>query len=388
MRERILVLISRLREAAVRVSVAEAMDSLAAVRVAGVARDDLYAALLATLVKDLRDVPTFDRLFDEVFRAEGSAGRRRQAKLKKRGEGTGRFGETGRSGKRVMRRRELELSRLPQPLEYRPRVAPRPGPRQRPFLAGPQPHESPRRAWLGTEEVEEASEFLEELSQRFKIRLSRRLRRMKRGRLDFRRTLRNSISHGGAAVRLKFRGRRPKRLGLVALLDLSHSMARASEFFLAVVSPAARYFRPFRSFAYVDRLCEVSFEKGHIVPHGRLDLYARSDFGRVLAELTERHLGLIDANTLLLILGDARNNRRPPRPDLMADLSSRARYVLWLNPEPAWRWDTGDSVMSRYAPHCDVLLECPTLRSLALAAEKVVRLNRRPGWQSSPPIEC
>ncbi len=388
MRERILLLISRLRGAGVRVSVAETMDSLAAVRVAGVARDNLHAALAATLVKDVRDAPTFDRLFEEVFLAEGSAGRRRKAKPKKGGSGTGRIGDTGSLGEGERRKRQPKVSRWPQPLEGLPRVVPRAGRWQQHLGGARQSSGSPRPAWLGAEEVGEASEFLEELSRRFRLRLSRRLRRMKRGRLDFRRTLRDSISHGGAAVRLSLRGRRPRRLGLVALLDLSHSVARASELFLALVSPAARYFRPFRCFAYVDRLCEVSFEKGHIVPHGRLDLYARSDFGRVLAELTERHLGLIDANTLLLVLGDARNNRRPPRPDLMATLSRRARYVLWLNPEPAWRWDTGDSVMSRYAAHCDLLLECPTLESLALAAERVVRLNRRPGSQSSLPIEC
>jgi uncharacterized protein with von Willebrand factor type A (vWA) domain len=38
--------------------------------------------------------------------------------------------------------------------------------------------------------------------------------------------------------------------------------------------------------------------------------------------------------------------------------------VYWLNPEPRSYWDTGDSIASVYAAHCDGVYECRNLRQL------------------------
>mgnify|MGYP000100214329 CR=1 FL=1 len=74
------------------------------------------------------------------------------------------------------------------------------------------------------------------------------------------------------------------------------------------------------------------------------------------------------------MLGDARNNRRPPRADLLAALHRVARRVVWLNPEPPPRWDTGDSVMRTYARHCDAVLAAATPRQLSAALDGLARL--------------
>jgi uncharacterized protein len=138
-----------------------------------------------------------------------------------------------------------------------------------------------------------------------------------------------------------------------------------SDFLLALLAPAATYFRRVQLFAYVDRVCEVSFERGHVVPHRELDLYARSDFGKVLQQFWQEYgASSLTRNTVVLVLGDARNNRRPPRPDLLARMRDHAQKLIWLNPEPRPRWNTGDSVISRYTPACDAVLECGNLQEL------------------------
>jgi uncharacterized protein with von Willebrand factor type A (vWA) domain len=38
--------------------------------------------------------------------------------------------------------------------------------------------------------------------------------------------------------------------------------------------------------------------------------------------------------------------------------------VFWLNPEPRSYWDTGDSIISEYATHCDGTFECRNLKQL------------------------
>ena len=110
-----------------------------------------------------------------------------------------------------------------------------------------------------------------------------------------------------------------------------------------------------------------------MVPHGALDLYARSDFGKVLQHFwQEGGEHLLTRNTMILILGDARNNRRPPRPDLLARIGDRARKLVWLNPEPRARWNTGDSVIGLYAPVCNMVLGCGNLQELLGALKQAL----------------
>jgi uncharacterized protein with von Willebrand factor type A (vWA) domain len=223
-------------------------------------------------------------------------------------------------------------------------------------------------------EVEALDDLVAELGRRLRARFSRRRRRAARGRLDLRRTLRRALPRGGVPLELVWRQPRPGKSDLVALVDLSYSTATAAEFLLALLAPARRYFRRVTLLAYVDRPCPVSIEGGHVVPHEPFDLNARSDFGAVLRGLGERFDVTLRRNTVLLVLGDARNNRRPPRADLLARLRREVKRIVWLNPEPPARWDTGDSVMRSYAPHVDALLAAGTPRQLTAALGELAKL--------------
>jgi hypothetical protein len=148
-------------------------------------------------------------------------------------------------------------------------------------------------------------------------------------------------------------------------VDVSYSTATAAEFLLSLLAPARRHFRRVTFLAYVDRPCAVSFEGGHVVPHEPLDLNARSDFGAVL-RTARRALG-----RRRRAQHRASHPRRrpatiaaPPRGDLLAGLHRTARRVVWLNPEPVARWNTGDSVMATYGKHCDAVLPAWSPRTL------------------------
>jgi uncharacterized protein with von Willebrand factor type A (vWA) domain len=381
-RSRLLAFVHALRTDGIAVSVAESMDAVAAVAAAGVERETMREALAAALVKDERDRPAFDRLFDRAFPLGGddvvSRGRRRSAGGGE-GAGAGRAGtsQAGRGGGR-----EPESAGGPglRPTGER-EDAGRRGERERDDgERGPRMGRAARRQalleqpleLLTARDVAEARELVRDLGARLRGRLARRERALRRGRLDLRRTLRAAVGTGGVPLRLRRRGRRPGRPDLVALCDLSGSVAAASELLLGLVAPAARYFRRVHLYAYVDRLCAVSIEQGHVAPAGRLDLHARSDFGRVLGDLWHRERGVLGRGALLLVLGDARNNRLPPRADLLRAVREQVQRVLWLVPEPRERWDTGDSVLRLYATSCDAVIECLTLGALVAAVRQAI----------------
>lgn len=70
MESRILQLISALRASGVRVSLAESAEAFSAVDIMGIQdREEFRLSLRATLIKDVKDIPTFDKLFPLFFGA-------------------------------------------------------------------------------------------------------------------------------------------------------------------------------------------------------------------------------------------------------------------------------------------------------------------------------
>ncbi|HTT76889.1 MAG TPA: VWA domain-containing protein, partial [Candidatus Binataceae bacterium] len=224
----------------------------------------------------------------------------------------------------------------------------------------------------GELEYERARDTLKILQRRLRIRLARRLRITGGGRIDFRRTMRGAIQHGGVPAELRFRNRRPRHVDLLLLGDVSGSMRYAAVLMLELMAGAQQLFRHVRSFVYIDGLAEAGFERGHLVTTPPVDFLARSDFGKVLIDLWERRTALVTRASMIVIIGDGRNNRRPPRAEILRDLRRRCRSILWLNPEPPERWGTGDSAISRYARAADHLSACANLAALERDLARIV----------------
>lgn len=365
MKARLLEFIEALRQAGIEITVAENLDAARAAAVAGIERETLRECLAATLVKDHDDRLIFDDTFERFFAVPGEEGKKKRQKARRGSDGSGGEGHgAGRAAPREGARGgedERRETRLGMPRAPSQRLANR-----RALLARPFREMDPR-------EIEEVRDLVAELGQRFRSRWARRLRRAPRGRLDMRRTIRRATTRGGVPLELLYRRRRPGKSDLLALVDLSFSTATAAEFLLTLLAPARHHFRRVTLCGYVDAVAEISYEGGHIVPHEPLDLNARSDFGRVLRQIHDHYAPTVGRNTLMLVLGDARNNRRPPRADLLATFRERVRALVWLNPETPERWNTGDSVMATYARHCGQVLSAHNLRTLLKALGQLAR---------------
>lgn len=221
--------------------------------------------------------------------------------------------------------------------------------------------------------AEAVHELARELGRRLAARASRRERRLRRGRIDVRRTIRASLAHGGVPIDLERRGRRPGRPDLLVLCDVSASVATASELLLTLLATGESAFRRVHRFAFVDRPVEVAFADRLLMPAGELDLYARSDLGAVLRGLEAEHASLFDRATVVLVVGDARNNRKPPRADVLRRLAARSRALVWAVPEPRARWYTGDSALASYEPHCHFVCEATSLSGLLSSLREALR---------------
>lgn len=349
-----------------------------AVGVIGVEPQRFREALAATLVKDEADRPGFDAVFDRCFgvpaRQRGK-GKHPQPSNDGPGRGPGKPGSAGTPQEPQRPKDQAEEPRLTlfnaeRELQQVNENHGRKLARSRALLDRPFDHMSPP-------DIEACEALVADLAERFRAHVSRRQRSAHRGCIDIRRTLRKSISTGGVPIDPALRRRLPGRPDLVAFCDFSYSVMTASKFLLALLAPAPTFFRRVRCFAYVDRPVEVSIEAGMVVPHGEIDLYARSDFGKVLVEFCDVYAPLLTRSTVVLILGDARNNRRPARGDLLGRIHNAVRHVVWLNPESRIRWDTGDSVMATYGRHCDEVLSASNIRELYVGLQRAFRPGLR-----------
>src|SRR5262249_29525650 len=109
------------------------------------------------------------------------------------------------------------------------------------------------------EDVAQAHALAARLARTMRARLVRRQQVRRRGRrLDLRRTIHRSVSHGGTPVELAWRRRKIKPLRLVILLDASGSMSLYTAFFVRFLQGVVDASRGAGAFVSHPRLVHVS----------------------------------------------------------------------------------------------------------------------------------
>jgi uncharacterized protein len=218
------------------------------------------------------------------------------------------------------------------------------------------------------------------LARRLASRLAYKHHQTRRGRLDFRRTIRKSLETGGTPLVPKMR-HRTHRPEIVMLCDVSGSVAAFSRFALALLYTMSQHFRKVRSFAFVDTIDEVTqfFTQTDFTDALRrireeaevVWMDGHSDYGHSFREFIKRYPDAMTPRTTVLLLGDCRSNFRGPEAAVLHEIRSRSRKLYLLNPEPHRHWDTGDSIVRAYEQACDGVHECRNLRQLAEFIERI-----------------
>jgi uncharacterized protein with von Willebrand factor type A (vWA) domain len=225
------------------------------------------------------------------------------------------------------------------------------------------------------EELAALHRALHPLSRKLAVRLGRKRRHRRRGPLDFRATVRRSLSTGGVPVEPRFRHPKPQKPEIFVIADISGSVASFARFTLQLVYAISTQFKKVRSFVFVDAIDEVTgiFEGADDPSTAVRRITAEadvvwvdghSDYGHALSEFDRRWGDAVTSRATVLVLGDARNNYHASGAWVLEQLQHQARHVYWLNPEPRQYWGSGDSIVDEYAVHCDAVVECRTLRQL------------------------
>jgi uncharacterized protein with von Willebrand factor type A (vWA) domain len=227
------------------------------------------------------------------------------------------------------------------------------------------------------DDVAAAHALAARLARTMRARLVRRHRAHRRGRrLDLRRTIHRSVSHGGTPVELVWRQRKIKPLRLVVLLDASGSMSLYTAFFVRFLHGVVDAFREAEAFVFHTRLAHVSpslRDRDVARAVDRLSLMAQgigggTRIGESLATFNRWHAArVINSRTAVMIVSDGYDTGEPERLAAeMQRLRRRCRRIIWLNPLLGWRdYTPAARGMQAALPYVDLFAPAHNLESLA-----------------------
>jgi uncharacterized protein with von Willebrand factor type A (vWA) domain len=456
MERRMVQFIAALRAKGVRVSLAESTDAFQAVEHLGIQdRERFRLTLRATLIKEARDIPIFERLFplffqsqeppplqnvldtltpreahllaealrqlsqqvqhilqkllagqslspreleqlDALFNAEPPADLRYRNWLARQFEAALRFDEVREALEDLLQRlhemgfnrhkvdeirRALQANLRAMQAQLRQHAGERileamaEAPRQpsnEGLLNRPLQHLTP-------DEMHRLRREVQRLAAVLRTRLALRMKRARNGQLDPKATLRASLKYGLVPVELRYKDHtlKPK---LVVICDISTSMRFCSELMLSLLYALQDQIGHTHAFAFIDHLEYISPDFERLPPEEAIAQvlqrmppgYYNTDLGFALTQFDHHYLHTLDQRTTLILVGDGRNNYNDPRADLLERFARRTRKVIWLNPEPAWLWGSGDSDMPRYLPYCTHVFQVANLNQLTAAVDRLL----------------
>ena len=221
------------------------------------------------------------------------------------------------------------------------------------------------------------------LTRKLAVRLARKRRHKRKGPLDFRSTVRHSLSYGGVPAEPRFKHPKPAKPEIFVIADISGSVAAFARFTLHLVYAISSQFSRVRAFVFIDGLDEVTeyFEGVDDITEAihRVNTEAdvvwvdgHSDYGHALEVFWDNYGKEVGPKTTVLILGDARNNYHASQAWITKEIQHKARKLFWLNPEPKAYWNTGDSIVGDYGAYCDGTFEVRNLRQLEKFVDNLV----------------
>lgn len=233
-------------------------------------------------------------------------------------------------------------------------------------------------ARLEQRQIAQMRVLIRQIARRLRERFSKPRKRQRRGHLDVRRTIRRNAAWGGVPFLTAWKRRHRDKPKIVAICDVSGSVAQVSDFFLLLIHSLHEVVSDVRSFAFSGNLIEVSAMLENNKPEEAMKQimssvgFGSSDYGRSLADFEKDFMSAVTPQTTVIVLGDARSNNLDPRADILKRIGERSKRLVWLNPENRVSWGFGDSEMPRYATFCNVVRQCATAQQLERAVSDIV----------------
>ena len=236
------------------------------------------------------------------------------------------------------------------------------------------------------QEIAEAERLAFRLARAMRYRLSRRYRRSKRGtRLDFRKTIRASLSHGGNPMTLVRKSRPDRPVRIVLFLDVSGSMKSYSRFFLQFLKGFVCAWIDTDAYLFHTKLIRVTDgirEKDSLKAMTWLSLMADgfgggTKLGASLRQFNDLYAKrALNSRSVAIVMSDGYDTGTVDSLTReLARLKRRAPRLIWMNPLLGWRnYEPITAAMDAALPYIDHFAAANTLDSMAAIEPELARL--------------
>ena len=370
-----------LRVAGLPVGPGAVLDAIAAVEAAQVgAREDFYWTLHAIFVKRREH----SILFDQAFRIFW----RRRALIEKL---IAQMSTVSPGGVKAEKKPKAGALRVAEALNDHQPTKPEPTEQTefsaRLTVSDREVLKSKDFAQMSAHEIARAKRLIAGLSLPDDKVVTRRFLADRRGRIDPRRTFRQSLRRGGAVIDLAYRSPAVRHAPLVALMDISGSMAEYSRLFLHFLHAVAETRRRVHSFVFATRLTNISRELTGRDPDealarasGRVqDWEGGTRIAHALHEFN-RHWSrrVLGQGAIVLLFTDGLEREVTGELAFEMDRLKRScRRLIWLN--PLLRFDAFEARAAGIRTMLPYVDEFRPIHSLASMEELCQALSRRTG---------
>ena len=234
---------------------------------------------------------------------------------------------------------------------------------------------------LNANDYESLTDIIKANSSAFKTRISQSMIRHKSKKFNYAKTMSESLKTFGVPFELCYEKPKLKKTKVICILDVSGSCSKSSKLLLRFIYELSDVFKGgVKSYAFVKDLADISdyFINYHIndAIENSLKSVPRtySDYHYALRTFNELYLGEVTKDTIVLFLGDARNNNNPTGEEYLNNIKNKAKSVIWLNTEEKPKWDTNDSIIGVYSNYLNDVYEILTTNNLIEFLE-TIRIN-------------
>ena len=213
---------------------------------------------------------------------------------------------------------------------------------------------------LSKNETAQLMQYIRDNLVRFKTRLNRNLSVTDNGKIDMLTTIQSACKTGGIPFTIGHTVKKPGKTDLILLLDVSGSCKAAASLMLTFMYLLKESFpRGCKAFAFVNNLYDITgvMDAANIenAVSAVMDTVPRagqySDYGRPIQFLWDNKRQEITRESVVIVMGDARNNKNDTAEEAWKNIVRRAKRTYWLNTDTQ-AWNTGDSVAGVYAGYC------------------------------------
>lgn len=225
-------------------------------------------------------------------------------------------------------------------------------------------------------------EYLKRNILYFRTKLTRHLDEMDRSAIDIGETAKGACKTGGIPMVLHYNRPKPGRADLMLVLDVSGSCRQASEMMLTFMYMLKAAFpHGCNAFAFVNSLYDISGlmdvreDIGSAISQVLETIPTKgvySDYSRPIRKLKGTYSAKITKDTILIFMGDARNNRNDPCYNEFKFLCRKAKRAYWLNTDKIGKWGQGDSIAPGYAEFA-TMMEATSVAELTSFIQNGIR---------------